>query len=55
MAAGSVVTKSVPDGMVVGGNPAKVLCSVEEYFERNIQYNVHTKGIGEKAMFAHYG
>lgn len=48
VAAGSVVTKSVPDGMVVGGNPAKVLCSVEEYLERNMQYNVHTKGIGEK-------
>ena len=48
VAAGSVVTKSVPDGMVVGGNPAKILCSVEEYIERNMQYNVHTKGIGEK-------
>lgn len=46
VAAGSVVTKSVPDGMVVGGNPAKILCSVEEYIERNMQYNVHTKGIG---------
>ena len=45
VAAGSVVTKSVPDGMVVGGNPAKILCSVEEYIERNMQ---HTKGIGEK-------
>lgn len=48
VAAGSVVTKSVPDGFVVGGNPAKLLCSVEEYLERNIKYNAHTKGLSEK-------
>lgn len=45
VAAGSVVTKSVPDGMVVAGNPAKVLCSVKEYLERNQKYNVQTKGM----------
>lgn len=48
VAAGSVVTKSVPDGMVVGGNPARILSSVDEYLERNIQYNMHTKGLGKK-------
>lgn len=48
VAAGSIVTKSVPDGMVVGGNPARLLCSVDEYLERNIQYNLHTKGLDEK-------
>ena len=44
VAAGSIVTKSVPPGVVVGGNPAKVLCSVDEYMERNIRYNLGTKG-----------
>lgn len=29
--AGSVVTHSIPDNMVVAGNPAKVICSVEDY------------------------
>lgn len=48
VAAGSIVTKSVPDGMVVGGNPARLLYSVDEYLERNIQYNMHTKGLDEK-------
>lgn len=48
VAAGSVVTKSVPDGLVVGGNPAKVLCSVDDYLARNLQYNVHTKGYSSK-------
>lgn len=30
VAAGSIVTKSVEKGMVVAGNPAKVICTVEE-------------------------
>ncbi len=48
VAAGSVVTKSVPPGMVVGGNPAKVICSVDDYIERNKQYNVKAKGFDSK-------
>lgn len=47
VAAGSVVTKSVPKGMVVGGNPAKIICSVNDYLERNMRYNVLTKGLNE--------
>lgn len=45
VAAGSIVTRSVPDGMVVGGNPAKIICSVEDYKERNLKYNVKTKSM----------
>lgn len=34
--AGSVVTKSFYEvGMVIAGNPAKVICRVEEYFKKN--------------------
>lgn len=43
VAAGSIVTKSVPSGVVVGGAPAKVICTVEEYKQKNMQYNVHSK------------
>ena len=32
--AGSVVTKSVPDGTVVAGVPAKVICSIDEYAKK---------------------
>lgn len=32
--AGSVITKSVPDDVVVGGNPAQVICSLSEYMEK---------------------
>ena len=45
IAAGSVVTKSVPSGMVVAGNPARIVCTIEEYYERNKDYNMGTKGV----------
>jgi maltose O-acetyltransferase len=32
--AGSVVTRSVPAGSIAVGNPARVLCSVEDYRQR---------------------
>lgn len=35
VAAGSVVKGSFEEGVVIGGNPAKVICSVDEYFSRN--------------------
>lgn len=44
VAAGSVVTKSVAPHTVVGGNPAHFICTTEEYYERNKQFNVGTKG-----------
>ena len=45
VAAGSIVTKSVAPHTVVGGNPAKYICTTEEFYERNKQYNVKTKGL----------
>lgn len=35
VAAGSVVKGKFPAGVVLGGNPAKILCSIEEYYEKN--------------------
>ncbi len=49
VAAGSIVTKSVPAGVVVAGNPAKYVCTVEEYIERNKKYNAGTKGLSYDA------
>ena len=48
MAAGSIVTKSVPPGMVVGGNPAKVICTVDEFIVKNKKYNLSTKGLSSE-------
>lgn len=33
--AGSIINKDVPDNSVVGGNPAKVICSTYDYIEKN--------------------
>lgn len=33
--AGSVVTKDVPDGTVYAGNPARFICTVEEYRKKH--------------------
>lgn len=45
IAAGSVVTHSVQDNVVIGGNPAHVICSFDDYYQKNQKYNVGTKGL----------
>lgn len=49
IAAGSVVTKSIPSNVVVAGNPAKYVCSLDEYIEKNLQYNTETISLSIKA------
>jgi len=44
VAAGSIVTKSVAPHTVVGGNPARYICTTEEFYERNKRFNLNTKG-----------
>lgn len=31
------ISKNIPDNVVVAGNPAKVICTVEEYKKKNMQ------------------
>lgn len=45
IAAGSAVTKSIPDRMVVAGNPAKIICSIDDYYERNKKFDIGTKSL----------
>lgn len=44
VAAGSVVTKSIPSNMVVAGNPARIICDIDQYYLRNKDFDLHTKG-----------
>lgn len=48
IAAGSIVTKSIPSNVVVAGNPAKYVCTVEEYIEKNKKYNTDSKGLSKE-------
>lgn len=45
IAAGSIVTKSIPSGVVVAGNPAKFVCTINDYEKKNIKYNTNSKGM----------
>ena len=45
--AGSVVTHSInKPGYVIGGNPAKVICTVQDYLDKNKDKLVHLDGMG---------
>ena len=35
--AASVVTKDVPDNSVVAGMPAKVICSLDDFYKKNLE------------------
>lgn len=49
VAAGSVVTKSIPSGMVVGGNPARIISNVNEFYQRNKKYDIGSKKLNAKS------
>ena len=48
VAAGSVVTKSIPSGMVVGGNPARIISNVNKFYQRNKKYDIGSKKLNAK-------
>ena len=47
VAAGSVVTKSIANNVVIAGNPAKIICSIEDFERKMLSKNVESKGMSE--------
>ena len=45
VAAGSVVTKSIHDNCIVGGNPARIIGNIEDYEKKMVPFNVNSKGL----------
>lgn len=50
---GSIVTKSIPDGCMVGGNPAKFLGFTEDFYHRIKEVSVECKGMSPKEKKAY--
>lgn len=38
--AGSIITRSIPDRVVVAGMPARIICTLEEYYSKNLSKGV---------------
>lgn len=49
VAAGSVVTKSVAPYTVVGGNPARYICTLQEYIDKNLPFNLNCKKMDKES------
>ena len=46
--AGSVVTKSVnKSDMIIAGNPARIICSKEDFLKKNLKYAVNLDGMNQ--------
>lgn len=45
IAARSVVTKSIPEGVIVAGNPARIIGTIEDYKNKIVKYNLKTKNL----------
>lgn len=48
IAAGSVITKSVPDGQIVGGNPVRKIGEIEQFQIKMMDFDLGTKGMSYK-------
>lgn len=50
--ANSVVTKNIPDNCVATGNPAKVICSIDEFSQRNTTKMENSRIFGKEYRFS---
>lgn len=46
--AGAIVTKSVPDNLIIGGNPAKIIGNIDDLEQKLLPFNVDSKKMNSK-------
>lgn len=51
---GSIVTKDIPDNVVVAGVPAKIISSINDYYTKNIEKIDYTKNMSYKDKKKYY-
>ena len=50
---GAIVTKDVPSNSVVAGVPAKIICTIEEYYQKNIDNFIFIGGMNYEQKKEH--
>lgn len=45
VSAGSIVTKSIPNGCIVNGNPTKIRCDIEKFKMKISNFEAESKGL----------
>lgn len=50
----SIVTKDIPDNSVVAGVPAKYICTIEEYYNKNLNRIFDTKNMSSEEKIKFY-
>lgn len=53
--AGSVVHGTIPDDVVIGGNPARVICTLEEHLEKRRERTSKEALLVARSYIKHYG
>ena len=53
--AGSVVHGNIPDDVVIGGNPARVICTLDEHLEKRRERTSNEALLVARSYISHYG
>lgn len=53
--AGSIVKGEIPDNVVIAGNPARVICTLEDHYKKRKEKSIIEAKTCAQEFFEHYG